>query len=1272
MKQTLEPTIHDLKSEFVLVQAWKKTVADIRTRSWYSDTLEIDYQSLRLPEFIREIQERLNSPTEWKLGDLEIIPAPKNQEWRLERDGKNDEWVPKDSKDASIKLRPLAHVELQDQVVATAIMLCIADEVETDLGDPRLNVGFAENRRTVLAYGHRLFCDKEESSGELRHRWGSSKLYRQYYQDYRTFLERPKIVTKQFKPKIPNNCEIAVIHADLSKFYDRINPDLVRKKIHSFCDTEIDGGIEFKELVDRFFHWQWKDKKRAGQFMEKSDVRNFMDVALPQGLTSAGFFANIAIKDLEEVMRSSIGSEIAKIDNRSVTLLDICYYVDDLRIVTVVPRGSDQKVVSSEVSTWFQKLIDQNAKGLELQKSKTEVVIEDREERFLVQQSQAANRIQSEVSGTFDMLHGTELIGAIEGFFHTQMRYPSASSPEETGRSGLLVGMSDMRDDTAARFAAGRYRKTFRSLRPLLERNETKDEEEYDEDSDEPTPQQLVLSREQLDEKAKSFAALLIEEWIRNPGNVRLLRIALDMYPDAFYLDKILNLLKPSWTSSKKGAKTHRREVELYCMTEILRAGATETALVDDEDCLPSGLDPENYHKVLVGCAVEIFNAFVDSGGRKKIRHPWYLMQQVFLYLAARDALPESSKNLKEKGGQALQRYRKFASFLNDNIPASNEERAIYLGLSVTGFGIDRVVPKPTSTGLSSDLIGELTKISPTLADQIISKFGNNADVKISAIRHGLKFKSISTFKTVASLSARKRNPFFDEQNLLELAAWLFKKPTEEFETGITPWDIRCRSVKSAGFVFGKLKIDTLKLVRGNHSLGEIFSPPDWCHKPEDRKRYSIGLILRHAVKGYSSVFENYPTMRSPGKLRYQKPIGHWEQQRYSLFNGRSSLGMPWIPIGSKTEELLFELLRWPGCGRLVNQKSLESLNEAINAALNKLKEERDKSFTSEIFLSHDTKWPEKEPFTKNKKRKLRVGIVQSITPDFRDFRSHHNDPELNGRAIRFRHRRHLVSILDGVAQMLRVRETHRSAGRKISDTLDLLIFPELAIHPDDIRPLIIPFIRKYKCIVLFGAVYHPLYPGSSRLINSAVWMVPRWDRYSGLQVDYIQQGKKDLAPEERGAFNPQPVGFRPAQWIIEYQWHRDAQNYRPLKMSASVCYDATDLALASDLRDRSDLYIICALNKDVGTFDRMSEGLHYHMFQGIIIVNNGQFGGSNFYLPYKNQFERQVLHMHGQPQASIAFAEINPYKMITRPSSKWGFPKGKWKAHPAGWSPMI
>ena len=65
-------------------------------------------------------------------------------------------------------------------------------------------------------------CFVTRSVGGLRHRWGSGKLYREYYQDYRTFLSRPEIAAEVIAND--NGSQIVIVCADLSKFYDRVRP----------------------------------------------------------------------------------------------------------------------------------------------------------------------------------------------------------------------------------------------------------------------------------------------------------------------------------------------------------------------------------------------------------------------------------------------------------------------------------------------------------------------------------------------------------------------------------------------------------------------------------------------------------------------------------------------------------------------------------------------------------------------------------------------------------------------------------------------------------------------------------------------------------------------------------------------------------------------------------------------------------------------------------------------------------------------------------------
>ena len=181
--EQLEPRLELLREEYVLVQAWKKTASYIRYHNWFSDTLALDRAAVNLPAFIGELRARLQSSESWQNDPLRIVPAPKSQRWRVREEGV---WEPVEKGATSARLRPLAHVGLADQVVATALMLCLADRVETLQGDPRQPVRGQESRRQVVSYGNRLFCDA--MGGELRHRWGSAKLYRAYYQDYRTFL----------------------------------------------------------------------------------------------------------------------------------------------------------------------------------------------------------------------------------------------------------------------------------------------------------------------------------------------------------------------------------------------------------------------------------------------------------------------------------------------------------------------------------------------------------------------------------------------------------------------------------------------------------------------------------------------------------------------------------------------------------------------------------------------------------------------------------------------------------------------------------------------------------------------------------------------------------------------------------------------------------------------------------------------------------------------------------------------------------------------------
>ena len=612
--EQLEPRLDLLREEYVLVQAWKKTASYIRYHNWFADTLALDCAAANLPAFIGELRKHLESSQGWQNDPLRIVPAPKSQRWRV-REGL---WEPFEKGATSGRLRPLAHVSLVDQVVATALMLCLADRVETLQGDPRLPADDQVSRTRVISYGNRLFCDA--IGGELRHRWGSAKLYRAYYQDYRAFLLRPKVATESIPTA--EGKHIYVVHADLRQFYDRVRPDVLAGAIEEIRRDGDDPA--FFSLAASMFDWGWhsRDERDVRIYAGQAELEDFTRVALPQGLVASGFFANVVLLQFDEALRAAIGTEIVP----GILLADACRYVDDLRILIMIDPNSDgsSNDLGNTVSEWLAQALEENASGLVLSPEKTQVAALGGDERPLVRQGAKMNRIQSAVSGGIRRTRGEEILDAIQGLMRAQ---EALSVGDDSG--WRLSPVPDVRDDTVARFGAARYRTTFRSIRPLLQDDDAPDKSEVGM-GDTPSGGRLRVgrTRRELDEEARAFALGLIQRWIDDPSNVRLLRVGLDLWPDVELLQEVLSLLRPFTETG--GRRKAPRRVAWYCLAEVLRAGATETGLVADTESLPSGIDIESYRQELLREAARL----VALPGPTI---PWYLRQQALLFLAACD-----------------------------------------------------------------------------------------------------------------------------------------------------------------------------------------------------------------------------------------------------------------------------------------------------------------------------------------------------------------------------------------------------------------------------------------------------------------------------------------------------------------------------------------------------------------------------------------------------------------------------------------------------------
>ena len=344
--------------------------------------------------------------------------------------------------------------------------------------------------------------------------------------------------------------------------------------------------------------------------------------------------------------------------------------------------------------------------GLALSPEKTRVAALGGDERPLVRQSAKMIRIQSAVSGGFDALGGEEILDAIQGLMRAQ---DALTVGDDSG--WRLSPVPDVRDETVARFGAARYRTTFRSIRPLLQDDDTPDEFEVGRGDTPPGGRlRVARTRRELDEDARAFALGLIKRWIDDPSNVRLLRIGLDLWPDMELLREVLSLLRPF--TEKGGRRKAPRRVAWYCLAEVLRAGATETGLVADTESLPSGVDLESYREELRKEAIRL----VTLPGPTI---PWYLRQQALLFLAACD--PAGAPVARTGTGPETRHYRELIRFLRGEGDRLRSSDFATLAVLARRAFVDRVQAiELTRPGLNPSRKRQLAQRDPSFLLELI------------------------------------------------------------------------------------------------------------------------------------------------------------------------------------------------------------------------------------------------------------------------------------------------------------------------------------------------------------------------------------------------------------------------------------------------------------------------------------------------------------------------------------------------------------------------
>jgi len=1310
----LAPQGHYLLDVVVLSQAWKKSHAFIRRHNWYADVLELDSSTIDLEQrLVRWSADVARS--DFKPDDLLLVPAPKSAKWEfrprtvtptlddllnLEIDELGSEptfndWRPKPRKvDAASqtdgiqipqKLRPLAHLSVRDQTLATAVMMCLAEAVETAQGDPTEKDLQKIRERGVVSYGNRLHCrwtETPNARGRAHFSWGNSRTYRQYFQDYRAFLARPRRVCAELMPQVQPGRELFVVSLDIKSFFDRIDRAALLQELRRLeagyreiigLPDRMASDESFWDRTARIFDWRWRDGEHGQAELILGPGATELDLGLPQGLVASGFLANAYLVGLDRELHQAAcnASELAG----GIKIHDYCRYVDDIRIVAEARSGSGgiaQDVIQKRVEEFVRRelIAHQGRLGasrvLELSDDKCTVT----PYRSISAQSNLSalmDVLNSELSGTFDIESLTQAAGGLDGLLWMSDQIDDSDEPKPSRLSLATIAMpnTDVRDDTVKRFVGTRLAQLMRHRLAMTDITAAADAGE--------TLSGRVTNGMALAHEFESTARKLIKCWAENPSLALLLRCGMDLFPHPKLLTPVVEALGVKLFAALDALDSEElRQVRVaeYVVADLLRAGAVETGFRDVEE-YPESVDILGYREDLGVLARRIISERRTS--------PWYLLQQAYLYLASISDVSLAASRTKMPAEvlayRTLQRTMMFE-------PAHSRDLIATLPLALVA---QQLSPSSRRFGawLAEGL--RLTEDEDDQAAIVTTVALNRPDLVMAALNSkGGRPPRWKKFVPPALIEANRKPPakrfgtprraerpllqimtdadnvFGQENGVLMLARALLKAEDiqKHLSAGLSASDVAltCADWSRVQALPEEAEFLSVLLIKGSEAPNPLYANPPWVG--EDKAwLYGLGRILRAALTGeFDFTSRRYLVTEEVG--RYSGLRSTWFKRRFGLLNsGRGLMDEPG-PVSPWLSGLLSTLLQWPGVEFRANDAAeagaARTPEELLLFIERRIVEQRAlfgvRSKTPMYVVPTDDHAPLQD-------RPLRVAIVQPMRPRRDEFDV--KDPTHWTPGVLAEHRRHLAEVCRLAYQKLRTWASAQPP--KLGDdegeepVVDVILFPELAVHPEHVF-LLRRLSDKLRSNIFTGLTFlHSAKLGAP--INQGLWLIRTESPGHGRSIQYAWQGKLHPMKLER---EMGVKGYRPHLTLVELPVGTKTRT----RIAASICYDATDLDLVADLRDKSDMFLVAALNQDVQTFDNMVAALHFHMYQPVVLANSGEFGGSTAQAPLPKH-ERLIAHVHGNNQVAVSVFEIDPAPFK---STSPGKVAKELKAAPAGY----
>ena len=1260
-KKYEELTLKDnhLSDPLLMALAWKKSHQYIRTTNWYADNFELDASALNLVRYCEEWVKALENKVQFT--ELELVPAPKASHWEFVKpkalaDLEVDEllsidlaedysviWKPKPNPKekkaltSPLKLRPLAHMPIREQSLMTLLVMGLANKVETIQGNPETSLDEV-HEKNVVSYGNRLYCQYNEDD-EANYSYGATTIYSKFFVDYRKFLDRPYHFATQQLGEVSPDERVYIVELDLAKFFDFIKREVLINKINKLVErnAKTENYERLEILLKAFKEWTWSSDSidKYAEICASKDVPNAPE-GLPQGLVAAGFLSNVYMLDFDEQLSDLVGTEFS---SNELRLVDYCRYVDDLRLVVVGPKSFDGKVrievIRDEVIKLVNSLPCYKKLNLKINEEKTKVdVFHGRK----VGVSKNLAEIQSRLSGPISLDEAENQLGQLESLLSLSSDIDIETDTETNDRPvNLLANIEstrfDVREDTLKRFSANKLVKVLKEMRHF---------------STQVPDENGVLKPGDWDYIQERIARRFIACWSHDPSLVLLLKKGLELFPSTKLLDPVLQQLEAILLRLNEPKQIAVAE---YCLSEIYRHAAT---VIHKKDllALPAHTDVDSFFERLQASAAKHCEQATANN------FSLLAEQAHFLLLAREDTILE-----REFGDSKLSIITKLTlGFRSITLPDEIDAESIAVNILMA----NQICSDNKEAIRASSCLLENIKIASLRFNTLKLLLNQECGFVISLVRHARAVKQtwcndknikelisalhletkpltkplvqINNKVSLLRLMLRDDNPFSNEIMVLKLLQAALKN--------IDEW--RKNSDKRIDLANTKVKFDHFSSVVKYETFNapiEIFFKfetnklpngwEDFCSSVNDDISIlrTIGEFIRGVIVGnqdWTSFGQSLPT-----KNGYQGVRTSYYKRQLGLMTSPEAIAGVGAQISGWLTGLLSKLLKWPGIS--VNNHGYEwPLNWSVDKVEKLVSDRLHELENAYCKMSGIPSLLEKQslPWSADKET-LSVVMVQSRLPRKSDFGAF--GLMLDNPIYRAKHRRHIASVAELVLKHIDVQRVDDPIDSKDKSNVDLIIWPELAVHNDDLDVLV-ALSRKTKAMIFAGMGFIQQ-DGIKGPNNCAVWIVPTQHQSSQREIIRLQ-GKQNMMAAERKS-NVQP--WRPYQLLLELV-HPAYKSEKGFVLTGSICFDATDISLSADLRDKSNAYLVCALNQDVTTFDSMVEALHYHMYQHVVLVNTGEFGGSFAKAPYKDAHKRLIAHVHGNDQVSINTFEMNMF----------------------------